>query len=309
MLEDFAAVPGHEGLHEIAVGNHHAGGEHHVGHVVQVTPGDEAFEFVEAPNGDDDIENHGKSGIDGSGHEVRREDGRMPSGDDGHGKVKANDAMNGEDQRRGETGEKQVGGLVALPMRRGAAPAEREHAVDNLPAAGGRAVPQGGEVWNEADVPKDQRDQEVSADRENVPDQGTAELRPEVHGVRIREEPVKNPRAAEMEQREEPGAGHCEQGHGLRETVDGCAPFLQEEEENCRNESARMADPDPPDEIDDGKAPGDGNVHPPDADSTNEQISHREEEQHDETERERETGPPGLGLHAGQHDRANGLGD
>ena len=43
-----------------------------------------------------------------------------------------------------------------------------------------------------------------------------------------------------------------------------------------------MADADPPDEVDDGEAPGDGNVYTPNADAFDKQIGNREKQQHEQ---------------------------
>ena len=42
---------------------------------------------------------------------------------------------------------------------------------------------------------------QIGADREDIPDQRAAPLRPEIHRVGIRQQPVENPRPAEMKER------------------------------------------------------------------------------------------------------------
>ena len=83
--------------------------------------GDEVLKSVDAANRNDQIQHHGKSGIDGAGDEVRRENGRMPSGQLRHGEIKAHHAMNREHQWRRQTAEqadKPIDGAAnALPNR------------------------------------------------------------------------------------------------------------------------------------------------------------------------------------------------
>ena len=75
-----------------------------------------------------------------------------------------------------------------------------------------------------------------------------------------------------MQQREHPGARDGEQRHRLGKAIDARAPILPHQQQHRRDERAGVADPDPPDEIDDRKAPRHGNVHAPDADAACEQI-------------------------------------
>ena len=67
-----------------------------------------------------------------------------------------------------------------------------------------RAVAQRRQVGDQADVPEQQRDGGVGRDREDVPDQRAAELRPEAHRVRVGQQPVEEPRPAQVQQREQP---------------------------------------------------------------------------------------------------------
>ena len=123
--------------------------------------------------------------------------GTMPIGE-----VEADDGVHREHQRRGQSGEQQVGRFVAVPVAGGTAPAHREHAVDDLLPAFVGAVAQGGQIGNQSDEPEQQRDGGVGRDRENVPHQRAAELRPYPHGVGIREQPVGQPRTSDVDQRE-----------------------------------------------------------------------------------------------------------
>src|SRR5581483_11378702 len=129
-----------------------------------------------------------------------------------------------------------------------------------------------GQIGDDAHIPEQQRDSEVGADGKDVPDQGTAELRPERHRIRIRQEEIKNPWPAQMEQRKKTGAHYREESHGFGEPVNGRAPFLEQEQQDSGDKSAGVTDPDPPNEVRDGKAPRYWNVDPPNTDPSIEQI-------------------------------------
>jgi hypothetical protein len=65
-----------------------------------------------------------------------------------------------------------------------------------------------------------------------------------------------------VDQREHAGADYGKDGHGLGEAADGVAPLLLEQQQNCRDERAGVADAYPPNKIDDGESPSDGDVKP-----------------------------------------------
>ena len=134
-------------------------------------------------------------------------------------------------------------------------------------------------VGNHADVPEHHRDGRVGGHREHVPRQRGAELRPHIHGAGIGEQPVPQPRPPQVQDREHARAHHREDGHRLGEAVDGVAPGLLEQQQNRGDQRARVADTNPPHEVDDGEAPGIGNGDAPDADALQEQPGHRNQQQ------------------------------
>ena len=81
------------------------------------------------------------------------------------------------------------------------------------------------------------------------------------------QQPVDEPRPAEVEQREHAGAGDGEERHRLGEAVDRRAPLLAQQQQDRRDQRAGVADADPPDEVDDVEAPADRDVDAPDADA------------------------------------------
>jgi hypothetical protein len=105
--------------------------------------------------------------------------------------------------------------------------------------------------------------------------------------------------------REHSGAGHGEQRHGFGEAVDGIAPGLSQQQKDGGDKRAGVADSDPPDEVDDGEAPADGDGHAPDADALQKQIADGVQHHHGQHESEAEADEPSVGRGAGQHDGAD----
>ncbi len=81
-----------------------------------------------------------------------------------------------------------------------------------------------------------------------------------------------------MNQREHAGADHGKNRHGLGKAADRVAPALLEQQQNRRDQRAGVADADPPDKVDDGKAPGHRLRDGPDADALQEQPGHRHQQ-------------------------------
>ena len=71
------------------------------------------------------------------------------------GEVEADHGVHRKDERRRETGEQKIGGLVSIPMLRRAAPAERQHSVSLAGEETVRAIAQRRQIGNESGVPKE----------------------------------------------------------------------------------------------------------------------------------------------------------
>ena len=98
-----------------------------------------------------------------------------------------------------------------------------------------------------------------------------------------------------MDDGEHASLRHGEDGHRLGKAVDGCAPFLAEEQEDGRDQRSGVANADPPDEVDDSETPGDGVVEPPNAGAAIKQHAQRSD-QHQCQQRGEAYGPqPSLG--------------
>ena len=185
------AVPRHERFDHVAVGDDQPGDEQDLRHVVQMALGDEVLQPVHLADRNRQRQHHREARIDGAGDEVRRKDRGVPAGDDRHREVEAHDRVHRDDQRRREPGQQQIRRLVAMPVMRRAAPSHRQRAVDHAADLRLGPVAQRREVGNQADEPEQQRHRRVCRDREHVPDERAAELRPHVHRVRVGEQPVR----------------------------------------------------------------------------------------------------------------------
>jgi len=73
----------------------------------------------------------------------------------------------------------------------------------------------------------------VGRDREDVPLERGAELRPDTVLIRQRQEPPAEPDATDVEEREDTRAHDREDGHGFGGAVDRSAPLLTQEAEDC----------------------------------------------------------------------------
>ncbi|OPZ06824.1 MAG: hypothetical protein BWZ08_02192 [candidate division BRC1 bacterium ADurb.BinA292] len=197
---------------------------------------------------------------------------------------------------------------MAAPVQGGIAPAEGENAEQPLLPGLVGAVAHRRQVGHQANIPEDERDNAVGGDGEDIPDERAAPLRPEIHRVGVREKPIENLRPAEVEEREHAGAGDGEEGHRLGEAIDGIAPGLLHQEQDCGDQRAGVTDADPPDEIDDGEAPGDRHIDAPDADAADENPGDRGEEEHHQEEAKAESQPPEARGRAGDDDAGDMVG-
>ena len=136
-----------------------------------------------------------------------------------------------------------------------------------------------------------------------------AELRPHVHGVGQRQHPVGQPRAADVNERKHAGADHGKDGHGLGEAADGVAPALLEQQQDGRDQRAGVADADPPDEVDDGKAPGNRLGDGPDAGALEEQPGKGDHQHGGPAAGQREKGKPAQRRVRRKHNARDLLGD
>ena len=159
-----------------------------------------------------------------------------------------------------------------MPVPRRTAPAHRQHAVDNSKHLALRAIAQRRKIRNQADEPKHCRDSRVSRDREYVPHQRAAKLWPDAHRVRIRKQPVSEPRPSQVHHWKNSRLRNCKQSHGFRKAIDRSSPLLSEQQEDCRDQSSRVANPNPPNKVNDCESPTDRLIDAPQTDAIEKQI-------------------------------------
>ena len=74
-----------------------------------------SFELQETAHGDQQHQGQGEAGVDGAGHEIGGEQGRVPSRELAHGKVPGHDGMDGDHERRGKGREIEIAPAVMPP--------------------------------------------------------------------------------------------------------------------------------------------------------------------------------------------------
>ena len=112
-----------------------------------------------------------------------------------------------------------------------------------------------------------------------------------------------------MSQREGSGAHDRKQRHRFRETVDRVAPGLPQQRQNGGDQRPGVADTDPPDEVDDGKAPPDGDVDTPDPDAFQKKVAEDPGQHIQHAEHDQEAEDPSQRNRALQHNVRDLLGD
>ena len=92
-LERVATVPSDKELHRVCVTDKGSSKQDDLAHVVDMLVGDEVVKVVNLAERDEKGENHGETTKDGAGNEVRREDGGVPTRNDGGREIEGNDAV------------------------------------------------------------------------------------------------------------------------------------------------------------------------------------------------------------------------
>ena len=126
-----AAVPAEESFHQVTVRDDQSGRQHHLCHVVHVAHRDETLEAINFAQRNRQQQNHRKACIDRPGDKVGWKDRRVPPGNDADGEIETHNRVHRKYQRRRQSREQQISHLVAVPVPRRAAPAHRQHSVNN----------------------------------------------------------------------------------------------------------------------------------------------------------------------------------
>ena len=190
----------------------------------------------------------------------------------------------------------------------GAAPSQREEAVNPLLELGRGAIADRGQVGDQPDVPKQRRDRAVDADREDVPQERAPEVRPHPHLVRDREHKVGDPNPSDVEPREDQRTHDGKDRHRLGRAIDRGPPLLPEEEEDRGDQGSCVADAHPEYEVRDVPRPADRDVESPDPDAFPKEPGHGDTEQPEQAQGREEDEPPGqrgLPFEGAGHDLCN----
>ena len=105
-----------------------------------------------------------------------------------------------------------------------------------------------------------------------------------------------------MDDGEHSGADHSEQRHRLGEPVDRISPALLKEQQDGGDQGSGMADTDPPDEIDDRKAPGYRLGDSPNSSALKKEPRNRDHQNAGNRTRNNESAEPAQGRVRREHD-------
>ena len=253
--------------------------------------GEVDLEPEELPHRHRQGDHHGDAREDGARDEVGGEDGGVPAGHDAHGEVPRHHRVHREHQWRSQRGQEDVGLAEVVPFPVGAAPSQRNDAVELLAQPAG-LIARRGQVRNRPQVEEDGGHGEVGRHRKDVPHQWGLEVGPEEARVGVGDEPVRVPDAAHVDEREEAGGHDREHRHRLREPVDRLPPGRAEEEEDGGDERARVGNADPEHEGGDVGAPADGGVQSRQADAVDDLVRPRAGEHRQPQRSQPEQDPP-----------------
>jgi hypothetical protein len=153
-----------------------------------------------------------------------------------------------------------------MPLLRGAAPAERQGAIDPLPQAGG-LVAHHGEVRDHRQKQEQQAAGQVGVDGEEIPHERRPEVWPDQALARIGKQPEREPRPPEMDDREHRADHQREGGDHLGTARDRTSPAGVDQAQNRGDQRAGVADADPEHEVGDVKAPVDRPLDPREAEA------------------------------------------
>ena len=266
-------VPRHEELDAVRVTDESTGQQHDLRHVFEVANGNQVLQTEHNPRHNHQRHNHRESGEDRARNKVRREDGRVPTGQLGGCEVEGYNGVNRKNQRSRESSEKQVRALVVQPVTSRSAPSKSKEAVDEATEFGLLTVTEGGQVRDKTGVPEQNRNGTINTYREDVPNKRTTEVGPHVHLVGQGQHPVRQPGATNVNTGKDQRTHNGEDGHRLCRTVNGRTPFLSEEEENRGNQSTRVTDTNPEYEVDNRPTPSNRIVNPPNTRSLPEEVT------------------------------------
>ena len=214
------------------------------------------FEMQNLPKHGHRDDERGDSTEDGTGHEVGTENSRMPHRDGRHREVERHNRVHRHRDRHNRDRHDLHRRFQPMPLLRGSLPAERKHPVDPLPQAG-RAIAHEREVRDHREKQEQGAARQVRRDREEVPHQWRAEVRPYSPLAGIRHEVEGKPRPAEVNDGEQCADHQREDRDDLGASRHRPAPGCIHKSQDRRNQSSRVADADPENKVRDVEGPVD----------------------------------------------------
>ena len=200
----------------VAVADDQPGGQHHLAHVVEMPHGDEIFQVETACAPESQASAPSRNPEDRAGDEVRRENRRVPAGNNAEGEIKADDGVHRNNQRRRQPRKQQRRRFVAMPVHRRSAPAHGQNAVDR---SWRRGSSRGPAAWPGPGPARRTRTAATPLRRSKPRSSptpagcGTAATASSCWDT---ETASRQPRAAQVQQRKHARAGHGEQASWLR---------------------------------------------------------------------------------------------
>ena len=253
-LGGLVAVPRHQVFGEREIKPEQAHREEHLAEVVEVNRQHVVLEVKIFPDQHHRNQQRGDARENRAHHEIGPEDRAVPHRHDRHREVERHDGVHRDGDRNDHERHDADGLFEPHPFALGAPPPQCERTVELL-APAPCLVARDGHVGNHRQVEiRDAADQ-VRVDGHEIPHQRRLEVRPQVAAVRIRNHPVEQPGAAQMDDGEERSCAEREGGDGFRAAGDRPAPFRLHHAENRRDERAGVADADPEHERGDVEAP------------------------------------------------------
>ena len=188
-------------------------------------------------------------------------------------KVKRNNTMYGQHKWCCKRGKQQVRSFISMPVTHASSPTQGNNTVSNLPDFRCCSISHRCKVRNHAQVPKQQRNRKVRANRKNVPKKWASKLRPHIHLVWNWEEPIRKPNTTNVNAGECTSTNNSENRHRFREAVNCRSPLLSKEEENRGNQGASVTDANPENEVYDWISPSNWVVVTPNTNTSKNKVA------------------------------------
>ena len=181
---------------------------------------------------------------------------------------------------------------IMTPLPVAATPAERKHPVHGFAPPSLRPIPHRRQIRHQPQIPKQNRHSEIGGNREDIPHQRTAKIRPDPVRIWNRRHKPSHPDSADVNSRKNSRTNHGKERHGLGRTINRRTPFLTTKMQNRRDQSSGVTDPDPEDEIGNTPCPANRNIVSPNTDAGEQEIENAKDPEGGERACDRYRDPP-----------------